>query len=116
MATHLYVPAFSVPALYSVRVDDDSSLRVTVTSGRFDSILSPFGLYQSMCLATPKTERKQRADKTVIERDKLLIRAAGEFTKKRLQGNLFLNAQIWPRAPDFLFGANIDSHYSAELQ
>lgn len=56
VATHLYTPASSVPALYSVRMDDDSSLRVTVMSGLFCSILSPLGPNQSMCLATPATE------------------------------------------------------------
>lgn len=58
VATHLYVPAFSVPALYSVRVEDDSSLRVTVMSGLLGSILSPLGPNQSICLAPPTTTSK----------------------------------------------------------
>lgn len=61
VATHLYVPAFSVLALYSVRVEDDSSLRVTVMSGLFGSILSPFGPNQSICLATPTTENRVKS-------------------------------------------------------
>lgn len=59
VATHLYTPASSVPALYKVRMDDDSSLRVTVMSGLFCSILSPLGPNQSMCLATPATENTE---------------------------------------------------------
>lgn len=62
VATHLYTPASSVPALYSVRMDDDSSLRVTVMSGLFCSILSPLGPNQSMCLATPATENTENTD------------------------------------------------------
>lgn len=57
VAMHLYVPSFSFPALYSVRTDDDSSLRVTVMSGLFGSILSPLGPNHSIFLATPTTER-----------------------------------------------------------
>lgn len=43
-------------------MDDDSSLRVTVISGLFCSILSPLGPNQSMCLATPATENTENTD------------------------------------------------------
>lgn len=77
VATHLYVPSFSFPALYSVRTDDDSSLRVTVMSGLFSSILSPLGPNHSIFLATPTTER--RSKNSVSETRRLIFRrsAAG---------------------------------------
>lgn len=68
VATHLYVPALSVPALYSVRVEDDSSLRVTVVSCLFGSILSPLGPNQSMCLATPTTKTTDRTEQYIRKR------------------------------------------------
>lgn len=73
VATHLYVPSFSFPALYSVRTDDDSSLRVTVMSGLFGSILSPLGPNHSIFLATPTTER---TSKNSVSKTRRLIRSA----------------------------------------